>query len=275
LQVCVIANDGQAAPPLAEGVIILRVLVCMPPPQRVEHSLQLDQPLTWQSTGHACVLHDCCITSSGHAVPPLAAATNTDRVADCMPPPQVAEQPDQPDHADTTQLVGHGCMLHACVCSNAGQAAPPLAEEVMMLRVLDEMPPPHDAVHGVQVRLHALTTQSTGHGCVLHACVSCNDVGHAAPPLAACCVMVRLCVCTPPPHVAEHALHALHSDTPQSTGQACVLQACVWDKDGHATPPFADERMTVRVLVWEPPPQRVEHADHAVHSLTWQSTGHG
>ncbi len=109
----------------------------------------------------------------------------------------------------------------------------------------------------------------------MQACVSCNDVGHAAPPLAACCVMVRVRACTPPPHVAEHAFQALHSDTPQSTGQPCVLQACVWDKDGHATPPLADERMTVRVLVWEPPPQRVEHADHAAHSLTRQSTGHG
>jgi hypothetical protein len=58
-------------------------------------------------------------------------------------------------------------------------------------------------------------------------------------------------------------------------GQASVLQACVWDKDGHAAPPFADERTTVRVLVWEPPPQRVEHADHADQPLTWQSTGHG
>jgi hypothetical protein len=141
----------------------------VPPPQLVEHSLQPDQRLTWQSTGHACTLQDCCIISSGHAAPPLAAATNTDRVADCMPPPQVAEQADHPDHADTTQLMAHAWVLHAWVCVNAGHGTPPLAEGVMMVRVLVELPPPHDAVHGVHARLHALTTQSTGHGAVLHA----------------------------------------------------------------------------------------------------------
>jgi hypothetical protein len=41
---------GHAAPPLADGVTIVRLLVCSPPPQAAEQSLQSDQLDTMQST---------------------------------------------------------------------------------------------------------------------------------------------------------------------------------------------------------------------------------
>jgi hypothetical protein len=88
-------------------------------------------------------------------------------------------------------------------------------------------------------------------------------------------VIVRVCVCTPPPHVLEQADQADHSETPQSIGHAAVLHAWFWFKAGQAVPPLAADVTTVRVWVCEPPPQRVEHADHADHSLTTQLTGHG
>jgi len=98
-----------------------------------------------------------------------------ERVLVEMPPPHEAEHGDHVRlHALTTQSTGHACVLHACVCSSAGQAAPPLAAAVTTERVLVETPPPHEAEQGDHVRLHALTTQSTGHGCVLHAMVCCN-----------------------------------------------------------------------------------------------------
>jgi hypothetical protein len=88
-------------------------------------------------------------------------------------------------------------------------------------------------------------------------------------------VMVRVCVCTPPPHALLHADHPLHSEIPQSIGHACVLHAWFWLKAGHAVPPLAAAVTTVRVWVCDPPPQRVEQADHVDHSLTTQLTAQG
>ena len=46
----------------------------------------------------------------------------------------VAEHADHDDHADTAQSTTHSCVLHAVVLVSAGQAAPPLAGLVMMVR---------------------------------------------------------------------------------------------------------------------------------------------
>ena len=62
------------------------------------------------------------------------------------------------------------------------------------------------------------------HGFVAQACDTVRS-GHALPPFAGSFVMVRVRICTPPPHVTGHLLHfADQSETSQSTatGAACV-----------------------------------------------------
>jgi len=93
-----------------------------------------------------------------------------------------------------------------------------LAAAVTMLRLADWTPPPHATEHAPKAD-HALTTQSTGHGCALHGCVFVK-AGHAAPPFEAAFTIVAEAVCTPPPHVAEHEPNGLNSEMTQSTGQA-------------------------------------------------------
>jgi hypothetical protein len=48
-----------------------------------------------------------------------------------------------------------------------GQAMPPFAAATSTERARVLVPPPHDLVHGFQAS-QAVTTQSTGHGEVLH-----------------------------------------------------------------------------------------------------------
>ena len=99
------------------------------------------------------------------------------------------------------------------------------------------VPLPQLWVHGVQ-SLNADATQSTGHGCSLHGCVSFK-AGHATPPCAACVVIVRCRILKPPPHDWLHVELAPQSDTTQSTGQSCVLHARFWLTSVlHDTPPF-------------------------------------
>ena len=96
------------------------------------------------------------------------------------------------------------------LCDVAPQAAPPLAAGVVTVRVC--VPPPQLVLHP----LHPLTTQSTGHPCVLHGTL-CDKAGHAAPPFAGCVVTVLVCVAVPPPHAAEQEPWLPHPLTTQST----------------------------------------------------------
>lgn len=123
-----------------------------------------------------------------------------------------------------------------------------------------DLPPPHVAEHGDHVD-QALTLQSTGHG---QAC-DCDKLGHAAPPLAGCVMMVRVCVCDTP-QALGHTDQTDHSLTLQLTGQPCVLHA--WDLAGFV-PAVSDssqfaslpsEHETERVCT--PPPHVLLHADH-------------
>jgi len=118
----------------------------------------------------------------------------------------------------------------------------------------------------------ALTWQCTAHGCELHFWDSDKD-GHAAPPLALRVMTDRVLVWEPPLHRAEHADHADQPLTTQSTGQACVLQACVWAKGGHALPPKAGFTVMVRVCVRMPPLHGLVQVDQDDHGPTAQLIG--
>lgn len=77
--------------------------------------------------GHACVLHDISSLRGGQEAPPFCGEERIVLVLVCTPPSQGAEQADHKDHSDTTQSVGHDCVLHDTSSRRAGQAAPPFA----------------------------------------------------------------------------------------------------------------------------------------------------
>jgi len=100
------ANTGHAAPPLACARTILRICERTPPPHDLEQAVQPPQADTAQSIGQARELHACSSRNDGQPLPPKAAATLTDRVAVCTPPPHEREHVDQLDHEPTTQSTG-------------------------------------------------------------------------------------------------------------------------------------------------------------------------
>ena len=191
----------------------------------------------------------------------------------CEPEPHDAEHMVYWPQAPTTQSTGHACVLHGLLSVNTGHCTPPLDAYVTMLRVRICVPLPHVAVHIVYSD-HCPTTQSTGHACVLHVCVS-TSAPHTSPPLAAAVTMVRVRDCEPVPHDLLHVEYAeLHSDNTQSTGHACVLHVCTSVSSGQATPPCMLAVTTVRVRDCEPVPHVLLHVVYdADHWLTTQSTG--
>jgi hypothetical protein len=113
------------------------------------------------------------------------------------------------------------------------------------------------ASHEVEHSLHtpkSESTQSTGPGEVLHACVSAS-VGQPTPPFWSVRVTARERSCVPPPHVAVQGPQAAHEETSQSTAHACVLHACDSVVAPHATPPCWEAISMVRERDWVPLPQ--------------------
>jgi len=208
---------------------------------------QADHALTTQLTGQFWVLQFCVCVNTGHAAPPYAAATRTVRVWRWVPVPHVLSQADQADQALTTQLTAHGWVLQACSCVRAGHGTPPKAAATATVRV-DVCRPRPQVLEQADHAAQPLTTQLTGHGCVLQLW-DCDNAGHAVPPCAAATVTVRVCVCTPPPHVLEQADHADQPLTTHWMGQGWELQICDSDTAGQATPPNAGCVVTGRVRV--------------------------
>lgn len=66
-----------------------------------------------------------------------------------------------------------------------------------------------------------------------------------------------------------------HSDITQSTGQAITLHSMVSEVSPQALPTNAASTVMLRVLVWDPPPHVLVHAENSDHSDKTQSTGHG
>jgi hypothetical protein len=80
----------------------------------------------------------------------------------------VTEHTPTSSHSLVVQSTAHPCVLHAIVCTRSdGHATPPFSAGVITTRVWFSVPPPH-STEQVVVFWYALTTQSTGHPCVLH-----------------------------------------------------------------------------------------------------------
>ena len=199
----------------------MRVRSCEPPPHDREHADQAPNAERTQSTGHASVLHACVALSGGHAMPPCAAAVDTERVCVCEPPPHDTEHVDHAENAVTTQCTGHVTTLQARVSLRAPHATPPYAIARFTARERDWVPAAHVVEHAPQSD-QADSMQSIGQDHTLQGCVSARD-GHATPPLLTSVTTVRARLCEPLPQLWEHVDHRSHAETTQSTGHMSVL----------------------------------------------------
>ena len=96
----------QSMPPYALGVTMLRVRVCWPKSQVVEHAPQSEKEDAMQSTGHGALLHARVSDISVQASPPCCADMISDRSRCCMPPPHVCEHVFHGPKSELTQCVG-------------------------------------------------------------------------------------------------------------------------------------------------------------------------
>jgi hypothetical protein len=162
LQARVSLSGGQAVPPFIGGWVIVRVRVCVPPPQVLLHMLQSLHALTWQFTGmaHGWVLQARVSRRAGQAMPPFIGCWVTVRVRNCIPPPQALLHMLQSLQALTWQSTGmaHGWVLQSRVSLSGGQAWPPLVGGWVTVRVRVCVPPPQALLHMLQA-LQALTWQ--------------------------------------------------------------------------------------------------------------------
>jgi hypothetical protein len=120
--------------------------------------------------GHACWLH----TRSwrlGHATPSCKAQVVTTKLRSWLPPPHVVVQSVHGCHSKT-QSTGHSTGPAQSVSSTrSGQRLPPCLGVTVMVRVRAWMPGPQSTEHASH-EAQALTTQSIGQRCSLHAWVS-------------------------------------------------------------------------------------------------------
>ena len=169
-------------------------------------------------------------------MPGSTAACVTVRARSRRPPPHVTEQGDHVAHAESTQSRAHGHAVteHTSLSLRVGQGVPPHAASVVAVRDRERMPLPHDTEHADH-DAHAETTHATGQQPRPQLMVSMS-AGHGMPPFSAARVGVRVRdFVTEVPHVAEHADHAAHCDTWQSTG-GNAHAGCVHGCDSIALP---------------------------------------
>lgn len=134
------------------------------------------------------------------------------------------------------------------------------------------MPPPHVAVHLVQLS-QPPHSQSIGHGSVLQADTACDSPVQAWPPLTCVVSWARRRVVLPLPQVTVQGVQLLHSPQAQSTGQPFVLQvplSALLPKQGR--PPKAALTISARLLLRRPAPQVFEQGVQLSHSVHLQST---
>ena len=135
--------------------------------------------------------------------------------------------------SETLQCTGQGCSLHESLsleleplelekwfCVNAGQAFPPNATSVVMLRKRIFLPPPH-CLEQVTL-LHADTAQSTGQAATLHAEVWFR-AGQSEPLNWGGIVTERLRVCEPLPQLRVQSVQFDQPDTLQWMGHVTLV----------------------------------------------------
>ena len=233
---------------------------------------------------HVWLLQMASSDVAGHAVATPAPAEVSCRAREWAPPPHAAEQS---VHAlqELTEQSTHGIVEQAAESDREGHAAPPANSASLTDRDRCELPEVHHASHVVHAP-HELTAQSLGHvfsvpmrtvGPVAVAVQESTSVvlEHAMPPAEAGELMVRIRARDPAPHVTEHELHTCHALWEQSLGHTITTQLRVSARAGQEAPPPLSFvpilRVRLEALV---EPQLTGQADHSLHALTAQSTGH-
>jgi hypothetical protein len=102
-------------------LLIVRERLAVPPPQEAVHALQPPQDDTTQSTGHGVVPQTPMSVSKGQPNPPWAAGTVIVRCRMRMPPPHELVHLLHSPYSETTQLIGHSCLLQARSSASSGQ----------------------------------------------------------------------------------------------------------------------------------------------------------
>jgi len=127
-------------------------------------------------------------------------------------------------HAFPSSQASPKARKQSWISSRVGQSAPPCCGSIVTVRdrVCD---PEQESSRLVQVphSPQALTSQSMGQGCSLHACVSVKGSGQAAPPQDAGVVTVKSRDWVPPPHSTLQVPHSDQVPT-QSTGTLVPAQ---------------------------------------------------
>merc|ERR1719359_2599360 len=159
-----------------------------------------------------------CIRSSsdqcGHS-PSGPAGLKTSLLRVVMPESHSFEHGVHSDHSgSSSQGLSQASTLHSIVSDRSPHGSPPCSASVIALRMRLCMPPPQ-SFEQMPYSDHSSTTQSIGHGCMLHASFSIM-IGHSAPPFDAGVTTWRVIVSSPPPHSTLHS-PGIHSPTSQSS----------------------------------------------------------
>ena len=148
LHACSSSNSGQLAPELDEGEVIVRQRFSNPPPQVTEHRPHVPHADTPQSTGHTtCALHVSFADTVGHCKPPCCEATNTLRLCVCMPPMHALLHVLQLPQLDTSQSIGHACVLHDTLSCSEPHSVPPQCDGAVTARLRIDWPALHTLEH--------------------------------------------------------------------------------------------------------------------------------
>mmetsp|Transcript_40498 Transcript_40498/g.128158 ORF Transcript_40498/g.128158 Transcript_40498/m.128158 type:complete len:255 (+) Transcript_40498:3204-3968(+) len=130
-------------------------------------------------------------------------------------------------------------------------------------------------VHSIQAP-QAPSKHPLRHDSALHEATSSLSCGtQSAPPFRGQTATPRPRLWLPPPQVAEQADHACQSPHRQSACPHLVSRHEPTSSKGDPQPEPSGEASvcTMRFRDLVPAPHREEHADHAIHSESWQLTG--
>jgi hypothetical protein len=162
---------GQVVPPCSGSTTTVCDRVCEPPPHETVHCPQALHALVSQFVAHLPTEQARLSFRALHGSPLYCAGMETFLERTWTPGPllsvsQKMEHAVQLDHALSSQLIGHGCVLHCCCSSRSGHGVPPADACVITLRSRILVPLPQlwlQMPHWSQ----GCTMQFSGHACSL------------------------------------------------------------------------------------------------------------
>mmetsp|Transcript_24543 Transcript_24543/g.58219 ORF Transcript_24543/g.58219 Transcript_24543/m.58219 type:complete len:290 (+) Transcript_24543:1320-2189(+) len=214
-------DSGQVLPSPSASTSTMRERVWRPEPQVAVQGDQTDQGDTSQST--QALEQFTTLEASPQAWPPAKGSTTTLRLLVCVPW-QKGVQSVQSLQSSISQSTGQVMSAHARVTEELpSQALPPPAFCTSTSRARVWVAPPQltgHSDHATQLP-HLQSTHS-----LVQFCTSAM-LPQATPPLAGCCVMVRVLLMVPLQY-GKQSVHSAQSLYLQSTGQSWLLHSSDW-----------------------------------------------